>query len=163
RAGAAGGGAVRAAPCGTNGARVGGTRAGVARGPRPGLGRRTRARARDGSTLGDRAAPGSAARPGRRGSPGDPGLRRGPRLDAGSSASLVPVSGDARARVFALRGARGRVYAVPFVVALADPPHVAEAMGQPVFDPAHVALTTEGSVEGEYPGSSRCAIRWLRD
>ena len=52
-----------------------------------------------------------------------------PRADSGS-ASLTPVAEDARERVFAMRGALGRAYAVPFVVALTDPAHVAEAMAE---------------------------------
>jgi len=31
------------------------------------------------------------------------------------------------------------------------------------FDPAMVAVTTDRSVDGSYPGSPDCVIRWIRD
>jgi hypothetical protein len=78
-------------------------------------------------------------------------------------AGLTPVTQDARAAVYALGAPLGRAYAVPLVVALQDEDAVAGAMAYPGFDPAAVAVTTDPSVAGAYPGSSSCVIRWIRD
>jgi hypothetical protein len=85
------------------------------------------------------------------------------RASAPASASLALVTQDERASVYALEAPLGRAYAVPLVVALPDEDAVARAMAHPGFDPAAVAVTTDRSVAGGYPGSPDCAIRWLRD
>jgi hypothetical protein len=76
---------------------------------------------------------------------------------------LTRIAGDEHEDVYALPGALGRAYAVPLVVAMQDEDAVAQAMAHPGFDPAVVAVTTDGSVAGSYPGASNCAIRWIRD
>ncbi len=76
---------------------------------------------------------------------------------------LTRIAGDEHADVYALPGALGRAYAVPLVVTLPDEGAVARAMAHPGFDPAMVAVTTDRSVAGSYPGGSECAIRWVRD
>jgi len=76
---------------------------------------------------------------------------------------LTRIAGDQHEDVYALPGALGRAYAVPLVVALQDEDAVARAMAHPGFDPATVAVTTDRSVDGSYPGSPNCVIRWIRD
>jgi hypothetical protein len=76
---------------------------------------------------------------------------------------LTRIAGDEHEDVYALPGALGRAYAVPLVVALQDEDAVARAMAHPGFDPAMVAVTTDRSVDGSYPGSPDCVIRWIRD
>ena len=76
---------------------------------------------------------------------------------------LTRIAGDGHEDVYALPGALGRAYAAPLVMALPDEDAVARAMAHPGFDPAVVAVTTDRSVAGEYPGSPNCAIRWIRD
>lgn len=76
---------------------------------------------------------------------------------------LTRIAGDEHEDVYALPDALGRAYAVPLVVALQDEDAVARAMAHPGFDPATVAVTTDRSVDGSYPGSPDCSIRWLRD
>lgn len=77
--------------------------------------------------------------------------------------TLIPVTEEPRSQVYAVAGAQGRAYASPFVVTLADEDQVARAMMTSEFDPTQVAVTTERALEGEYPGSRDCAIRWVRD
>jgi hypothetical protein len=85
-------------------------------------------------------------------------------LDRGVPApGLTRIAGDEHEDVYALPGALGRAYAVPLVVAMQDEDAVARAMAHPGFDPAVVAVTTDRSVAGSYPGASSCAIRWIRD
>jgi len=76
---------------------------------------------------------------------------------------LTRIAGDEHEDVYALPGALGRAYAVPLVVALQDEDAVARAMAHLGFDPAMVAVTTDRSVDGSYPGSPDCVIRWIRD
>jgi hypothetical protein len=76
---------------------------------------------------------------------------------------LARIAGDAHEDVYALPRALGRAYATPLVVALPDEDAVAQAMAHPGFDPAVVAVTTDGNVAGSYPGSPDCVIRWVRD
>jgi hypothetical protein len=87
-------------------------------------------------------------------------------LDARADApatSLTPLAEDARARVYALRGALGRAYTVPVVLAAPGATEVARAMAHPMFQPAEVAITTDTAAEGSYPGSARCRVRWVED
>jgi hypothetical protein len=79
------------------------------------------------------------------------------------SASLVPVAEDARARVYALAGAPGRAYTSAVVVAAPSDAEVARAMADPRFRHDRIALVTDPALEGPYPGSPACSIRWVKD
>ena len=65
--------------------------------------------------------------------------------------------------VYRLRGALGRAYAVPEVVAPGNDILVIRSMMLPGFDPGRVALASEPGVAGEYPGSPGCRIGWIAD
>jgi hypothetical protein len=75
----------------------------------------------------------------------------------------VPDSGDPP--VYRLRRALGRLYAVPLVAAPGRDADVVDAMGSRDFVPDVIAFASEQDrdVAGEYPGSTRCALRWVRD
>jgi len=74
-----------------------------------------------------------------------------------------PVLATSQEVVYRLRGALGRVYAVPSVVAMRDDPAVFSGMLSADFEPAREALTTETAAAGAYPGSAGCRLRWLVD
>ena len=79
------------------------------------------------------------------------------------TAAAEPVLTTPQEAVYRLRGALGRAYAVPRVVALRDDPEVFKGMLADGFEPARAALTTEAAAAGDYPGSAACRLRWLED
>jgi hypothetical protein len=64
--------------------------------------------------------------------------------------------------VYRLRGALGRVYAVPEVAAPGNDIAVISAMMSPGFNPS-VALVSGPGAAGRYPGSLGCRIGWVVD
>jgi hypothetical protein len=62
-----------------------------------------------------------------------------------------------------MRGAVGRLFAVPRVIAAGNDVAAVEAMVSKPFDPRAEALTTDTEAAGEYPGSARCALTWIED
>jgi hypothetical protein len=68
-----------------------------------------------------------------------------------------------RESVYRLRGALGRAYAVPEVVAPGNDIVVIAAMMEPDFNPSQTAFASGPGVEGEYPGALQCHITWLAD
>jgi hypothetical protein len=65
--------------------------------------------------------------------------------------------------VYRLRGALGRVYAVPEVVDLGSDTRVLAGMQTAGFDPSRVALTRDPAAAGIYPGSARSRTQWIED
>jgi hypothetical protein len=68
-----------------------------------------------------------------------------------------------RENVYRLRGALGRVYAVPEVVEPGNDIAVIAAMMEPDFDPAQIAFASDAGAAGEYPGALQCRIGWIAD
>jgi hypothetical protein len=79
------------------------------------------------------------------------------------SAALMRVGERDGIDVYAFRRAVGRAYAVRYVLSVPDDEAAARAMATAGFDPAQAAVTTAPGATAEYPGSERCAIRWVRD
>jgi len=77
--------------------------------------------------------------------------------------AMHPVVAAESLRVFALDAPLGRAYAVRFVAPARDEDRAAQILALPDFDPRVAAVTTAEDFAGEYPGSERCVIRWLRD
>ena len=70
------------------------------------------------------------------------------------------VEGEA---VFRLRDAPGRLYAVPRVVATGNEVATVALMTSDRFAPREAAVAADAAAAGEYPGSSRCDLRWAED
>ena len=62
-----------------------------------------------------------------------------------------------------VRGALGRVFAVPRVAAAGNDVAMVQRMIAPDFDPRLVAFSNDATAAGDYPGSARCALRWAED
>jgi hypothetical protein len=62
-----------------------------------------------------------------------------------------------------MRGALGRLFAVPRVEAAGNDVALVQRMIAPGFDAHAIALSADPAAAGEYPGSSRCELRWLED
>jgi hypothetical protein len=62
-----------------------------------------------------------------------------------------------------LRGALGRLYAVPQVIATGNDVATVQLMTAPTFDPRATAVSGETGAAGDYPGSRACALRWIED
>jgi hypothetical protein len=62
-----------------------------------------------------------------------------------------------------LRGALGRLFAVPSVIASGNDVATVQLMTSGRFDPRAAALSTETDAAGDYPGSTRCDLRWIED
>jgi hypothetical protein len=80
-----------------------------------------------------------------------------------SGRSYEPIFRGPRENVYRLRGALGRVYAVPEVVAPGNDIVVIGAMMEPDFDPSQVAFASAPGAAGEYPGAPQCHVAWLAD
>jgi len=80
-----------------------------------------------------------------------------------SGRSYEPIFRGPRENVYRLRGALGRVYAVPEVVAPGNDIVVIGAMMEPDFDPSQVAFASAPGAAGEYPGALQCHVAWLAD
>src|SRR6185503_15229048 len=79
------------------------------------------------------------------------------------TSSLRPVLVADSVAVYAFGGALGRVYAVPFVVAVPDEDAAARALALADFDPRIAAVTTAAEAAGEYPGAPGTTFRWRQD
>jgi len=62
-----------------------------------------------------------------------------------------------------MRGALGRLFTVQRVEAAGNDVAMVQRMIAPGFDPHVMALTADPAAAGDYPGSSRCELRWLED
>jgi hypothetical protein len=62
-----------------------------------------------------------------------------------------------------LRGALGRLFAVPRVIATGNDIATVQLMTSGRFDPRAAALSTETDAAGDYPGSRACELRWIED
>ena len=62
-----------------------------------------------------------------------------------------------------LRGAPGRLFAVPSVIASGNDVAAVQLMTSARFDPRAAAVTTEAEAAGDYPGSARADLRWIED
>jgi hypothetical protein len=65
--------------------------------------------------------------------------------------------------VYRLTGALSRLYAVPRVVSAGNDVATVGHMASASFAPHEVALAADPGAAGDYPGSSRCALRWVED
>ena len=82
---------------------------------------------------------------------------------AWSERHFEPFFRGPRENVYRLRGAMGRTYAVPEVVAPGNDIAVISAMMSPGFDPGRVAFASGPGAAGVYPGSLACRIDWIAD
>jgi hypothetical protein len=80
-----------------------------------------------------------------------------------SERQFEPFFRGPRETVYRLRGALGRAYAVPEVVAPGNDIAVISAMMSPGFDPGRVAFASGPGATGVYPGSLACRIDWVAD
>lgn len=62
-----------------------------------------------------------------------------------------------------LRGAVGRLFAVPSVIATGNDIATVQLMTSGRFDPRAAAFSTETDAAGDYPGSRACELRWIED
>ena len=79
------------------------------------------------------------------------------------TALYTRISAVGEPKVYRLRGALGRAYTVPLVLALADDEAVIRAMKTPGFPPEQVALATDPAAAGNFPEAAGCRIRWIED